>query len=479
MIKNVSTLLSLLLVSGLWGQTGKYDKHLASVDMFTKAYNAQDYSRMQKPLDGIGKTLISKKRLRKEYAPFFNENGMLIIDTVAFSSIYNGTATFYSSLKPEKKVFMSFVFTKKGKIQGFGFGYPSMIYRKQANSSPEKYSLSKYQQIDSLVKIRTRFNGCVLVAGDNKVFYERSQGFADLDKRIPLNDSTAFLLASCSKQFTAAGIMLLREEGKLRIEDPVKHYIPEFPYEHVTIENLLTHTSGLPDYMQLIQKYADKSHFVTNEDVVKLLIDHPQKLAFTPDTRFQYCNTGYVILSLILEQVSGMRYKNFMETRIFKPLGMNRSLVYNRRARQGVMDNYALGYVSSNGKYVLPDSLPNYMYVTYMDGITGDDGISSCVTDLKTWTEAFNSGKIVSAESRNLMYTSHRLQDGSETNYGFGFMVRKGPAVEDIIFHSGSWPGYATMMVHLPEQNESIFILSNTEYEMSFLTDEIISVLLK
>lgn len=479
MTKSISFLLSLLMVANLLGQAGKYDKHLASIESFTKAYNAQNYSQIQKPLDFVGRTFISKKKLKKEYVPFFQEYGILMIDTVAFGSIYHATATFKSSLKPGRRIFMSFNFNEKGKIQGFGFGYPSMIYRKQTGSRSEKYASSNYQQIDSLVKMRTRFNGCVLVSGDNNIFYERNQGFSNFDKQTPLNESTAFLLASCSKQFTAAGVMILREEGKLRLEDPVKNYISEFPYENVTIEHLLTHTSGLPDYMQLIQKYSDKSHFVTNEAVMKLLIEHPQKLAFTPDTQFQYSNTGYVVLSLILENVSGMSYKTFMETRIFKPLGMNRSLVYNRRAGQEFMDNYALGYVFSNGKYVLPDSLPSYKYVTYMDGITGDDGISSCVTDLKTWTEAFNAGKIVSAESRNLMYTSHRLQDGSETNYGFGFMVRKGPAVEDVIFHSGSWPGYATMIVHLPEQNESIFILSNTEYEMSFLTDEIISVLIK
>jgi len=478
MSKKILVLLSFLIALPLFGQTGKYAKQQAAINVFLNGYNQQNYSLMQQPLDFFGKAIISKRMLKKEYVDFFEENGALLLDTVAFSSIYNGTAAFKSVLKPDSRIFMAFNFNEKGKIVGFGFGYPTMIYRKQVSNTNEKYTISKYHQIDSLVKLRTRFNGCVLVSGDGQIFYNHSQGFSDLDKRTPLNDSTAFLLASCSKQFTATAIMMMSEEGKLSTTDFVKHYLPDFPYEQVTIEHLLKHTAGLPDYMALIQKYSDKSHPVTNSDVLQLLIDHPQKLGFIPGTRFEYSNTAYVILSLILEKTSGMSYKEFMETRIFKPLNMNHSLVYNRRSEKEVMENYALGYVYSEGKYVLPDSLRSHQYVTYMDGITGDDGISSCVLDLKIWTEAFNEGLILTPESRNRMLTSYCLPDGDETNYGFGFMLRKGKNIEDIVYHSGFWPGYTTMTVHL-EQNQSIIILSNTENELSFLVDDIISVLLK
>lgn len=479
MTKNILLAAALSLCSHSFSQD-KYRQHLASVETFVKAYNGQDYALMQKPIGFIGKAIITKKMLQKEYGPFFKENGALEIDTVIFSSRYNATAKLGSLSDPGRNIYLTFNFSEKGKIEGFGFGYPTLVYRKK-QSRQDGYSISQIRQIDSIIRSHTKFNGCVLVSGNDQVIYERSQGFSDMDRLTPLNDTTGFLLASCSKQFTATAIMMLREEGKLKLTDPVKLYLPGFPYEQVTIEHLLTHTSGLPDYFTLIQKYADKSRPVTNNDVLKLLADHPQKLGFTPDTRFEYSNTGYVMLSLVIEKASGMSYKAFMENRIFKPLGMPHTLVYNRRGSGGLLENYALGYIYSGAqhKYVLPDSLPGYAYVSYMDGITGDDGISSCVKDLKTWTEALNAGKVVTPGSRDLMYASHRLANGEETNYGFGFIVRKGSAIEDIVYHSGSWPGYATMILHLQERNESIFILSNTGYEMSFLTDQILSVLLR
>lgn len=383
---------------------------------------------------------------------------------------------------------MSFNFNKSGKFIGFGFGYPTFVYKKSAFKNSDISESKRIYSIDSIFNTRVlrsapkNFNGCLLISKNDKVYYKNCSGYANFESRQPLNDSSLFLLASCSKHFTAMAIMILHADKKLELSDNVTKYLPSFPYENINIENLLTHTSGLPDYFPLIEKHSDKSKFVTNQDVLKLIIELKPKLRFTPNTVFEYSNTGYVLLSLIIEKASGLTYKEYIESRIFAPLNMRHSLVYNRRRSQDSLPNYALGYSYSNqhNQFLLPDSIKQKQYVRYMDGITGDDGISSTILDLDLWIKGFQNNTLVSSESQNLMTSSHLLQNRKKTNYGFGLMARKGDGLEKIISHTGSWPGYSTMIMNLPERIEHIIILANTDYDdLTFLADEIIYTLLQ
>lgn len=486
MKKNFLVVAVLLTCSLSNAQTFDFENHTSSVETFVQGFNHQDYGQMKKPIGFIGKVLISKKRLKAEFGSFYNKYGELKVDTILYSSMYNGSAEFKSETHPHKRIFMTFNFSKKGKFQGFGFGYPTFVYKQNSTIHSNLSETKKYQIIDSIVKLesnrpaQTNFNGCILISKKDSIAYKKNVGYSDFESQQPLNDTSMFLLASCSKQFTAVAIMMLQEEGQLNIKDNVKEHLPNFPYDNITIKNLLTHTSGLPSYFPLIKKYGDKSDFNINADVLNLLIDHKQDLRFIPNYRFEYSNTGYVILSLIIESASNQSYKDFLESKIFQPLEMNHTLVYNRRKENNSIPNYALGYVYSpeHQKYMLPDSLPHTRYVSYMDGITGDDGISSCILDLQKWERALWNNTLFSSETFNTMISSHILGNGNNTNYGFGFITRRGVGIEDIIYHTGSWPGYSSMIIEIVESNECVIILTNIPYDrLTFLADEILYTL--
>ena len=158
------------------------------------------------------------------------------------------------------------------------------------------------------------------------------------------------------------------------LSDSVQRFIPSLPYRGITIENLLTHTSGLPDYEALLTKVWDKTKFATNYDVIELLKKHKPKAHFTANERFEYSNTGYVLLSVIIEKASGINFGDYLAAEIFQPLKMSHTRVYNtRRSKKETIDNYAYGYVYDNEtkRYVLPDSTKEFQQVVYQDAITG------------------------------------------------------------------------------------------------------------
>lgn len=488
-MRKICLLTSFMIISwSILCQSEGKETHNESVKTIVEAFNKHDYRLMQKPWGTIGKLIISKKRLRKEFFPVSEKLGDAKIDTVIFSSSYNATVELKFEKYPLQKVFLSINFSENGKVQGLGYGYPTMVYRK--NNSPISDSWSNEvitQKIDSIFsKYATKsvksFNGCILVTRGEDILFEGSNGYADFEKKTINNDSTRFLLASCSKQFTACAIMRLHEQGKLNYSDKVITYLPDFPYESITIEHLLTHTSGLPDYFVLLDKYWDKSTFATNNDVYDLLKEKKQALLFNPNDDFSYSNTGYVILSVLIEKISGSSYGEFLNDQFFKPLHMNQTVVYNRRKENNSLENYASGYVYSRelNKYVLPDSLKNYNFVSYMDGITGDDGVSSSIHDLKRWNEALRNTTVLSKESLEIATTKHKLTSGKEIEYGFGFFLKQGNGIENMIYHTGGWPGYTTLILRFQDRAESIIILSNNEYDnFSFLADEICSLLLR
>src|SRR6185369_11418343 len=202
-----------------------------------------------------------------------------------------------------------------------------------------------------------QFNGNILVAEKGMLIYQQALGYADYNTKRMLNDSSVFELASLSKQFTAMGIMILKEKKRLNYDDNVKKFLPDFPYANITIRQLLTHTSGLPAYEDQFEKHWDHSKIAHNKDIVDMLKQVQDTLFFTPGTKWKYSNTGYAILALIIDRVSGMDYNEFMSNNIFKPLDMEHSFIYNTRRSNGkIPANYALGYVHSDSlkRFILP-----------------------------------------------------------------------------------------------------------------------------
>lgn len=306
--------------------------------------------------------------------------------------------------------------------------------------------------------------------------YKKSYGFSNFDTKELLNDSSVFELASCSKQFTAMAIMMLVEQGKLNYNETLQKFMPDLPYKNITVENLLTHTSGLPDYMEMITKHWDKKKFVTNYDMVALFKKHKPKVYSQRNETYDYSNTGYALLSVIIEKASGMSYSEYLDKNIFKPLGMKNTRVYNTRgSKSEKINNYAYGYIFSDKlqKYMLPDSAEEHDYVIYMDAITGDGTVNSSISDLVKWDQALRENKLVQKSTLERAFSPYKLSNGKNSRYGYGQFLVYGDKKEKLAYHSGGWPGYSTLIVHFIDRPVTIVALSNNEHEsMIKIVDE-------
>jgi CubicO group peptidase (beta-lactamase class C family) len=327
-----------------------------------------------------------------------------------------------------------------------------------------------------------RFNGNILVARAGNIIYQQALGDADFNTKRQLNDSSVFELASLSKQFTAMGIMILKEKGKLDYSDNIKKFFPQLPYYNITIRDLLTHTSGLPQYEVQFEKYWDHKKIAHNNDVIEMLKQRNDSLSFKPGTKWKYSNTGYALLAAIIENVSRLSYNDFLAKNIFQPLDMTHTFVYNtRRSTNKMPANYALGFVYSDSlkQYILPDSLADYDMVYYLDGIVGDGCVNSTTGDLYKWDRALYSNKLVSKSTLDEMVSPLVLMSvmDSTTFYGFGVMVQPKSPRGKIISHTGGWPGYATLLIRRVDIDETIIVLSNNETSTGQLKTGIESIL--
>ncbi|NQX39221.1 CubicO group peptidase, beta-lactamase class C family [Pedobacter steynii] len=308
-----------------------------------------------------------------------------------------------------------------------------------------------------------KLNGNVLIAEKGKIIYEKSFGFADFETGRKLNLNSVFELASVSKQFTAMGIVLLEKQGKLKYEDELGLYIPELSsYKGITIHHLLRHTSGLPDYMDLCEKNWDKSKIAVNQDVINLFQQLKPKADFAPNEKWEYSNTGYLLLATIIERVSKKSFADFLKENIFNPLKMKNSLVYRSRYQPQLIKNYAKGYVpdSLKGK-ILPDELGKAYYTHYLDGIVGDGMVNSTLEDLLKWDRALYTDQLINAEDKKKIFSSVKTDTGTDTHYGYGWVLEDNKIYGKIASHSGAWAGYITYIERHLDQDKTIIILQN------------------
>lgn len=308
------------------------------------------------------------------------------------------------------------------------------------------------------------FNGSVLIAENGNVIFEKNYGIADEQTNRKLNDSTIFELASVSKQFTAMGIVQLVKEGKLSYEDDITKYTPELnDYKGITIKNLLNHTGGLPDYMELADKNWDKSKIATNDDILKLFNQVKPKKLFEPSEKWDYSNTGYLILATIIERVSGQKFGQYLHEKIFKPLDMKNTFVYRRRFEPKEIQNYANGYIYSDSlqKKILPDEMGKDFYVVFLDGIVGDGMVNSNPKDLLKWDRTLYGNNLINDQDRNLIFSSTMTKDSSQTDYGFGWMIDSTKTYGKIASHSGGWAGYISYIERNLDNDKTIIILQN------------------
>jgi CubicO group peptidase (beta-lactamase class C family) len=335
-----------------------------------------------------------------------------------------------------------------------------------------KAQKKRFKSLDSLLTKHFeagKFHGNLLVAEKGKVVYQTSLGKANEETGEKLTENSVFELASVSKQFTAMGIAILQEQGKLAYHDKVQKYIPTFPYPDITVLHLVHHTSGLADYMELLEEHwlpQNENKIATNQDIVTLFADKKPPLRFLAGEKYEYSNTGYALLAVIIENVSGMDFGTFLDKHIFKPLDMKQTLVYRRRYKPQEVKNYALGYVipEKTEKATLPDNTKDFKMAVWLDGIVGDGTINSTIGDMLKWDRALYTEKIVKKGTIDFIHTSGKLNNGKETGYGFGVMITTHKTMGKIVAHSGGWIGYVTYFERHIDNDKTIIILQNREF---------------
>jgi CubicO group peptidase (beta-lactamase class C family) len=328
------------------------------------------------------------------------------------------------------------------------------------------------EKIDSVLSSIPDFNGVALIAEKGKPIYHKAFGMALLTTQQKNDTATMFELASISKQFTATIIIKLKEAGKLNYEDAVEKYIPGLPYPGITIRQLLNHTSGLPEYEKLMDKEWDKTKVASNADIIAYLKKfHPVPL-FKPGEKYTYSNTGYVLLASIAEKVSGEDFISLCHQWIFDPLKMTSTDIRTKRQKDSIK-NFAYGHILSKEKnrFIQADSFPAFNYNFWLGQRKGPGRVSSCSSDLLKWDRALYTDKIVSQASLQEAFTPGKLNDGSSTEYGFGWSLRTNPKLGKVIWHDGDNPGYRTIIVRFVDADKTIILLTN-KYLDNFLDIE-------
>jgi CubicO group peptidase (beta-lactamase class C family) len=319
-------------------------------------------------------------------------------------------------------------------------------------------TLSVTKKIDSLLERihkRNDFHGAVLVAKKGKIVYKNQIGYADFRKKKLLHENSAFQIASVSKQFTAAAIVLLHERNLLELSDSVTQYFPQFPYKDVTIKHLLTHTAGLPKYFWVAEHKWEQKLPPTNSEMMYLLEKTDTPRFFRAGKNFDYSNTGYFVLASIVEKISGLRYADFVKKNIFDPLGMKNSYIYSYQ-KDTIRENQLIGYRLYKGWRHLK------IRGTVNDAIVGDKNVYANTEDLYKWNYGLHNGMLLSKKSVTMMQTKAETVYGRKIPYGFGF--RLDSRGDGKVYHYGKWNGFNTGIIQYPVDDTVIIILEHTSY---------------
>lgn len=336
------------------------------------------------------------------------------------------------------------------------------------------------KQIDSIfsaVTSKAEPGLAVVVRKDNRTAFEQGYGMRDLRSNLPIDVHTNFRLASFSKQFTAMAIMLLVHDGKLRYEDRITDIFPEFPAygRQITIRNLLNHTSGLKDYEDLLMKrYADRPWQTIpqiDDEGVLALLEEQNGTKFAPGSKWEYCNGGYEVLANVVRKVSGEAFPDFLRDRIFLPLQMRNTVVFQYGKNEVV--NRAYGYTNDNGVWLETDQSPT-------SATLGDGAIYSSVDDLIHWDYALRSHTLLSETEFQPAVTPVKIPGQSSVSakdnnegYGFGWFldIYRG---HQRMWHTGETIGFQTVIERFPASNLSIIVLANrTDLDPKDLADRV------
>jgi CubicO group peptidase (beta-lactamase class C family) len=294
------------------------------------------------------------------------------------------------------------------------------------------------------------FNGGILVAKSGNIVFERYKGYEPFDKKDSINANTSFHIASVSKTFTAMAVLKLKEEGKFQLNDLFSKYFSTFDFPGVTIQTLLNHRSGIPNYQYFMEKLNwPDTLMMRNKDVLDYLILHKSSIEDIgiADQHFSYSNTNYVLLALLIEKITGTSYPSYLQETFFGPLQMQHSFVYTRADSARASLNYDWRGVTIKN--------------TYMDEVYGDKNIYSTPRDLLIWHRALNSDVLFSDATLQEAYAPYSNEKPGIKNYGLGWRMNSYPNGKKVIFHNGWWHGNNASFIRLPDEDATIIVLGN------------------
>ena len=295
-----------------------------------------------------------------------------------------------------------------------------------------------------------KINGSVLVAYKDQVLYRQDFGYKNPIKKVPLTPGLSYQLASVSKQYTAAAILKLHEDGLINIDEPVASYLPSFKFENVSIKDLLKHRSGLWNYMYLTEQYWKDDIAPNNIEVVNLLNLHAPRLNFQPGKHFSYSNTGYVVLGAIVEHVSQQPFGEFLKKEFFLPLCLDETYVEKTPKNAS---NILNGYQAYKRSFIqLPAGFHN--------NALGDKGIYATPEDLLAWFTHLKNGEILGSESLDLMFGKGTNEHNER--YGMGFRLDK-KGTHPVIYHNGLWDGFRNGLEFHPDQDLVVIVMTHTQ----------------
>lgn len=326
------------------------------------------------------------------------------------------------------------------------------------------------------------FNGNVLVAKAGSIIYQKSFGYGNYYTKELLNKNSLFDTGSIAKQFTAMGILQLKEKGKLSFDNTLQEFFPELPYPDVTIRQMLTHTSGIPEYFDLAVKKWDLRQVANNKDVIRLLANEKPPVFFKPGEDVKYSNTSFTLLASIIEKVSGKSWTEYITVHILRPLAMTNSKAYNTRiAGKAPVPGIVYGFLYSDiaKKYVLPESLPQYRGIHAFDDIYGGGGIDMSAGDILKWDRALKNHILISAATQNEMLSLQSTTNSTTPPISFGY----GPTVGKndfghYFFSTGHWPGFRSMFIRYIDADVTAIVLSNNESQSEYLADGLAAILM-
>ncbi|WP_378177906.1 serine hydrolase domain-containing protein [Aquimarina sp. SS2-1] len=334
--------------------------------------------------------------------------------------------------------------------------------------------IKQSQAIDSIFYKWDNDNtpGCAMgIIKNGELIYAKGYGIANMEYKIPNSTSSVFRIGSTSKQFTAACVVLLAEQGKLKFENTLKNYFPDFPEyaNKITVRHLLNHTSGIRDYLQLAYlKGLEDDDFYTDNDIMEWLVNQTD-LNFAPGKEYLYSNSGYWLLGQIVKEVAGTNMAEFAQKEIFEPLEMHDTHFHNDHTR--IVKNRASGYIpSDNNSYKIS--------MTTLDMI-GDGGIFTTINDIKKWDDAFYDSNVLSKEFWKMMTKQGVLNNGETIDYASGLMIGEYKGLKTIR-HGGAFVGFRAELLRFPEQKLSIAIFANRgDANPSLMANQVADIILE